>query len=108
MMRWVAPRWRSVQPARQGPSARWEASALTQRAPLAHRLRQREQQGARLVPADAGIGDALAVAQRAAVGVAGLEGLRAGHEMALDHRAENLPASRSHLARHVAHHISLA
>ena len=67
-------------------------------------LRERLQQGQRIVPADAGIGDALAVLER----LLRRQILPAFDEMRLDHDAENAILALRKLVRHVGCHIELS
>src|SRR5690606_34175590 len=71
------------------------------------RLRQDLQRLHRIAPAQAGIGDALAVLQRGGIVLARGELLRARLDMALDHYAENRLRAARDLRAHVAGHIDL-
>src|SRR6478736_4548011 len=59
------------------------------RAPRRNRFAERRQRSYRVIPADAGVGDALAVDELRRVILAGGESLRAFEEMAFDHDAED-------------------
>jgi hypothetical protein len=69
---------------------------------------QRVQHTHAVVPADAGVGDALAVGQRGRVVLAGGELLRAVVQVAFHHHAEDAAVAGGQLRAHVHHHVDLA
>src|SRR6218665_1209075 len=74
----------------------------------ANRRAQHLQHLDRIVPAEAGVGDALAVRELGRIVLAGAELLRAVDQMALDHDAEDLLAAGLDLRGDVACHVELA
>src|SRR6476619_3680658 len=78
------------------------------RAPSRDRRAQRLERPHRIVPAEAGVGDALAVRELGRIVLAGGELLRAGVEMAFDHDAEDAAAAAFDLRADVARDLDLA
>ena len=92
-LRW-RPEWRGADP--RSAAARLD------------RLRQDRQRLHRGIPAQAGIGDALAIGQLGGVVLARGELLRAGLQVAFDHQPEHAARAASDLAGDVARHFELA
>src|SRR6185295_11278984 len=93
-----------------GAAASWSATAPTDASgapPREHRLVERAQHGQRIIPADASVGDALAVLQLPRVVLAGAELLRAVDQVALDHQPEDATRAVGDLRRDVARHRDL-
>src|SRR5688572_7327499 len=96
-----------------GAARAWSATAALEPGPPStparlHRLAQGLQHADRVVPADAGIGDALAVFERGRVVLAGVELLHAAVQVALDHHPEDATRAAGDLCGDVARHVDLA
>ena len=76
--------------------------------PPLHRLAQRLQDPQRIVPAQAGVRDALAVSKLSRFVLVGVELLRARHEVTFNHHAKDAVRSGCELRCDIARHVDLA
>src|SRR5579862_2253004 len=108
---WLAPerpRARRLSRRRDTRAVRRRAGSATRVAPRLDSVAEHVQHRQRIVPADAAVGDALAVLERGGIVLAGRELLGAGVQVALDHDAEDARVAGGDLGPDVARDVDLA